>query len=583
MDFSRIRDCIAQIYGPEAAPKIVGRLEVMLGEWQSSLPRRPSQKLSARDVLLITYADQVRDPDTPTLESLREFTGQFLEGIVNGIHILPFYPSSSDDGFSVVDYRSVDLAYGDWEDISRLGRHFRLTFDAVINHASVQGAWFKAFLRNEDPYKDYFITVNGNPDLSAVVRPRTTPLLTKFRTPRGDRAVWTTFSADQADLNYSNPKVLLEVLDLLLFYISRGAALIRLDAIAYVWKEVGTRCIHLPQTHAIVRLMRAVLDQAAPHVRLLAETNVSHLENLSYLGDGSNEAHLVYNFALPPLILHAFFSGQAATLSDWAAGLVLPSDEAAFFNVLATHDGIGLNGAQGILSDAQILELAERAEPSGSRTAMRSNSDGTSSPYEINVNFHDALDNCGPNADTELGVVRFLTAHAIMLAFKGMPGVYFHSLFGSRGWQEGADSSGRARSVNREKLGSTALTDELADPRSRRSKVYCGMRRLLRGRQGCAAFAPDAAQHVLRVGSGIFAIARGREGDAGQVLCVHNVTAQEQILHCSAWTAGGGTRQQVSDLIGLGRYDWDAMGTLHLHPFQSMWLTINSGGDGISK
>ncbi|MFH1184387.1 MAG: sugar phosphorylase [Chloroflexota bacterium] len=579
-DFTRIRDSIGQIYGLETVPGIMGPLEVMLRARLPSLPRPAAQGLSERDVILITYADQVRDADRPPLESLHECAGQFLEGLVNGIHILPFYPSSSDDGFSVIDYRSVDPAYGDWADIARLGRHFRLMFDAVVNHASAQGAWFKAFLRNEDPYKDYFVTVKGDADLSAVVRPRTPPLLTEFPTARGDRAVWTTFSADQADLNYGNPDVLLEMLDLLLSYVAHGATFIRLDAIAYLWKEVGTTCIHLPQVHAIVRLMRAILDQAAPHVMLLTETNVAHAENMGYLGDGSNEAHLVYNFALPPLILHAFCSGQAATLSDWAAGLVMPSEETAFFNVLATHDGIGLNGARGILTEAEVLHLARRIEASGGRISMRANPDGTSSPYEINANYYDALESSGPNTDTELGVARFLTAHAIMLAFKGIPGVYFHSMFGSRGWEEGVSRSGQARSVNREKLGRAALTDELANPRSLRSRIYGGMERLLRARQVCAAFAPRAEQCVLRVGSGIFAFTRGPDGDGGQVLCVHNVTAQEQSFRCGAWILGHGVHRQAEDLISSRRFKWESEANLSLGPYETIWLRIRKRENG---
>ena len=580
-DFSRIRDCIGQIYDVEAVPGVMGRLEIMLLGKYSSLPRPATRGLSERDAMLITYPDQIRDPDKPPLECLHEFAEQRLRGMLNGIHLLPFYPSSSDDGFSVVDYRSVDPEYGDWEDIARLEGRFRLMFDAVVNHASVRGAWFKAFLRNEDPYKDYFVTVKGDADLSAVVRPRTLPLLTKFPAATGDRAVWTTFGADQADLNYSNPGVLLEMLDLLLFYVAQGATFIRLDAIAYLWKEAGTTCIHRPQVHAIVRLMRAVLDHAAPHVMLLTETNVAHAENMSYLGDGSNEAHLVYNFALPPLILHSFHSGQAATLSDWAAGLSLPSEEPAFFNVLATHDGIGLNGAREILTEKEILELARRTEASGGRIGMSSNSDGTSSPYEINANYYDAMGSSGSSTDTELGAARFLTAHAVMLAFKGMPGVYFHSLFGSRGWHDGVSRSGQARSVNREKLNRAALEEELAKPATLRSHIYCGMRRLLRARQRSAAFAPRSEQCVLRAGSGVFAFTRGPESDGGQVLCVHNVTAREQTFPCNAWKAGAGTKRQVEDLIGARRYDWHSMVSLHLRPFQSMWLRISSGRDGI--
>src|SRR5690606_35016656 len=108
-------------------------------------------------------------------------------------------------------------------------------------------------------------------------------------------------SADQVDLNFKNPAVLLATTRALLFYVEHGAKFIRLDAIAYLWKEIGTPCIHLPQTHQVIQLMRAVLDEVAPDVRLITETNVPHPDNISYFGAGTNEAQLVYNFALPPL------------------------------------------------------------------------------------------------------------------------------------------------------------------------------------------------------------------------------------------------------------------------------------------
>ena len=160
--------------------------------------------------------------------------------MVDDIHLLPFYPYSSDDGFSVIDYKQVNPALGTWDDVARVGQNFHLMFDGVINHISAQSAWFKAFLQDDPKYRDYFIVVEGEPDLSQVVRPRTLPLLTEFTTPSGAKKVWTTFSADQIDLNYANPEVLLDIIDVLLFYVAHGAELIRLDAIAYLWKEIGT-------------------------------------------------------------------------------------------------------------------------------------------------------------------------------------------------------------------------------------------------------------------------------------------------------------------------------------------------------
>ena len=318
------------------------RVEKLIAEYHDRIPAQ-EYRLSERDSILITYGDQVQVGGEKPLQTLSAFCKQHLTGIINGIHILPFYPSSSDDGFSVVDYRKVDLSLGNWEDISSMQNHFRLMFDGVINHISSQSEWFKAFLRDGPQYRDYFITVKGSPDLSQVIRPRTLPLLTTFQTLSGEKHMWTTFSEDQIDLNYKNPEVLLEILDVLLLYAERGATFIRLDAIAYLWKEIGTTCINLPQTHRIIQFLRAALNEVAPHVHFITETNMPHPDNISYFGDGTNEAQLIYNFALPPLILHTFYTGDVRVLSNWAKTLILRSNKTTFFNFLSSHDGIGLN------------------------------------------------------------------------------------------------------------------------------------------------------------------------------------------------------------------------------------------------
>lgn len=183
------------------------------------------------------------------------------------------------------------------------------------------------------------------------------------------------------DLNARNPVVLTALLEARCSSTQQKARFIRLDAIAYLWKEIGTACIHLPQTHAVIQLMRAVLDLAAPHVKLITETNVPHRDNISYFGDGRNEAQLVYNFALPPLVLHALLRGDASYLNQWAAGLAAPTPETAFFNFLASHDGIGLNPARGILPEAEIGFLVERCQARRLHQ-YKQNADGSSSPMK---------------------------------------------------------------------------------------------------------------------------------------------------------------------------------------------------------
>jgi len=145
-------------------------------------------------------------------------------------------------------------------------------------------------------------------------------------------------------------------------YVRRGADIIRLDAVTYLWAEPGTRCIHLEQTHQIVKLLRDVLDVVAPHVALITETNVPHEENISYFGNGYDEAQMVYNFALPPLVLYTMYKEDATVLSEWASNLEPPSDQTCFFNFLDSHDGIGLLGVKNILPKNQIDFIIEKAK-----------------------------------------------------------------------------------------------------------------------------------------------------------------------------------------------------------------------------
>jgi sucrose phosphorylase len=521
--------CLALLYRADDAPLLLVRVEKLIADYRLRIPAR-SGKLTERDSFLIAYGDQVQSPNEKPLQTLSAFCKQYLTDVVGGIHILPFYPWTSDDGFSVVDYRKVDSNLGDWDDIASMQSHFRLMFDGVINHISSQSEWFQGFLRGDPRYRDYFISVEGSPDLSKVVRPRALPLLTNFNTPSGEKRVWTTFSADQIDLNFKNPEVLLEILDTLLIYVERGAAFIRLDAIAYLWKEIGTTCIHLPQTHQVIQFLRAALNEAAPHVHLITETNVPHADNIAYFGDGTNEAQLVYNFVLPPLTLHTFHTGDARVLSNWAKTLTLPSDRTTFFNFLASHDGIGLNPVRGILSNEEIDSLVKKTLEHGGLVSYKENSDGTQSPYEMNINYFDALSNPNGAEPLDLQVDRFIAAQAIMLSLLGVPGIYFHSLFGSRGWIEGVKQTGRHRTINREKLQFDQLQNELADATSLRYKVFTDYSRLLKTRSGSPAFHPHGTQRILDLHPSVFAVERISPDSKSSVVCLHNVCADKVVV-----------------------------------------------------
>ena len=533
---SKIMDHLIFLYGSEQADSVWSRLETILDDFYDSNPSLSESAagfLSQRDAMLITYGDQISEPGRPPLQTLAEFVEAHLCGVVSGVHILPFYPYSSDDGFSVIDYRQVDPSLGTWDDVACLEQNFRLMFDAVINHISRHSRWFQGFVRGESPYTDYFIPVDPDIDLSAVVRPRALPLLTPVETVNRVKHVWTTFSDDQIDLNYANPEVLLEILDLLLFYAAQGAAFIRLDAIAYLWKEIGTSCIHLPQTHRVIKLFRAVLDAVAPDVILITETNVPHEENISYFGDpvpetgSTDEAQLVYQFPLPPLVMHSLVSGSARALSEWAAELKAPP-QATFFNFTASHDGIGVMPVRGLLSEIEVQALIDTALAHGGKVSYKANADGSRTVYELNISYFDALSDPAAGEPQSVQVKRFIISQAIMLAMAGLPGIYVHSLLGSRNWREGVAQTGHNRTINRQKFDRASLEAELAAPDSLRHQVFSAYTRLLRARAAEPAFHPYGRQQVLFLNKGVFALLRISLNGESRVLCLHNVSAKEQ-------------------------------------------------------
>ena len=319
-----IRRRFSSLYGVERADPLMERFHQLVGRYGVGAHRGSIAKpLTQRDALLITYADMVSEDGKSPLATLREFCTARLKGAFSAIHLLPFYPWTSDDGFSVVDYREVEESYGTWEDASRMAEEFELMFDLVLNHCSAKSPWFKEYASAVEPGMNYILEGDEEEDLSSVVRPRSSPLLTSFQTLRGERSVWTTFSPDQVDLDWTSPDLLFEFLDAILFYVSMGCRILRLDAVAFLWKKIGTSCLHLPETHEVVKLIRNLLEVVAPEVLILTETNAPHEENASYFGKG-DEAHAVYQFTLPPLLLHGLLRGTATHLTSWAEQLKPP-------------------------------------------------------------------------------------------------------------------------------------------------------------------------------------------------------------------------------------------------------------------
>lgn len=568
----RIRERFARLYGEASQDILTERLHMMFGRYGLGMgPPHRGQPWSEKDTVLITYGDMVQAPGQAPLAVLKRFADKRLQDAISTIHLLPFYPYSSDDGFSVIDYRQVNPSYGAWSDVRSLSESFDLMFDLVLNHCSKESEWFRDFLNGVAPARDFFHTVDDpDTDLSKVVRPRSLPLLTPFHTQDGEKHVWTTFSDDQVDLNFANPDLLFEFLDILMLYVKYGARIVRLDAIAFLWKKIGTTCLHLPETHEVVKLFRDFLEMVAPEVILLTETNVPHQENISYFGHG-DEAQMVYQFPLPPLLLHALLTGNGKYLTEWAASLGDIPDGCTYFNFTASHDGIGVRPLEGLVSDEELDKTVEAVVQRGGRVNTRRLSNGRDKPYELNITYYDALSDPHDN-DMATHIARFMCSQTIMVALQGIPGIYFHSLTATPNYVAGVEETGHNRTINRRKWQIGELQENLQRRSGSTSKVFDAYLDLLRRRRACSAFHPSAPQLVLQAGDQIFAIERQTMENGTPVLCLHSLVGDPIEITVKGLSQTAGDTTAWRDLLT----DQDVKltkGKLKLKPYQCRWLT----------
>ena len=582
----RIFNRLSLLYGEEKAKEIMPELERILKVYYAFKPPEmienekifnPNERFTERDIILITYGDLLRGEEHSPLATLAKFCDTYLEGSINTLHILPFFPYSSDRGFAVIDFETVDPHLGTWHDIEELGKRYQLMFDGVINHVSSKSRWFQEFLNGNPDYKDFFIAFDSPDALTPeqrklIFRPRTSDILTEYHGIDGPVYVWTTFSPDQIDLNYKNPKVLLRVIKILLLYVQRGANIIRLDAVTYLWAEPGTRCIHLRQTHEIVKLFRDILDIVAPYVALITETNVPHEENISYFGNGTDEAQMVYNFALPPLVLYTFYKGDTTALNRWAKTLMPPSNATTFFNFLDSHDGIGLMAVKNILPEDEIDLLVEIATERGGLVSYKTGEDGEQEPYEINITWFSALNQVEIEEDTLLQVKRFVASRLIALVLKGVPGIYLHSLIGTQNDILAVRATRSNREINRTILDHRAIEASLNDTSSRIFLINRELGRFIKLRTKLRPFHPQGVQRILEIDPKVFAVLRtAPEGDQ-HLLCLVNVTAQPVQLriplsavqvHAPRW----------HDLVrNIELTVGDGVLSLDIPPYEAFWL-----------
>ena len=520
------------------------------------------------DIIMITYGDSVIDEDERPLVTLNKFMHRYCKNTINNVHILPFFPYSSDDGFSVIDYSTVNEALGSWDDIEAIAKDYGLMTDLVINHCSARSVWFDNFVKGEGPGSDFFFTADPADDLSLVTRPRVSPLLRETETADGTKYVWCTFSHDQVDFDFRNPKVLLAFIDIIKLYIDKGAKIFRLDAVAFLWKIVGTNSINLFQTHEVIRLIRTLIEHVDPSIIIITETNIPNRENLTYFGN-ANEAHAIYNFSLPPLLVNTLVSGDCTYLKSWMMSMPPAQNGTAYFNFIASHDGIGLRPAEGLLSEEEISDLVHAMQHFGGKVSWRASEHGQQKPYEINITLFDALQGTIKGPD-KYQVDRFICAHAIMLGMEGIPGIYIHSLLGTSNDYEKVANTGQNRSINRKRWDFNELEALLDSPFSQHHKVLTRISQLIRIRKAHPAFHPNATQFTLQLGNQIFGYWRQSLDRKQSIFCISNICDEEQTILLSDINLIG--TDNWIDLITRDEISLSS-GFLQMKPYQVLWIS----------
>ena len=532
------------------------------------VPLRHYNNWDQNDIVLITYGDSIENGEQKPLQTLHQFLNEYCADTINSVHILPFFPYSSDDGFSVIDYSSVNESLGNWDDISALCSDYRLMSDLVINHCSARSAWFNNFIKGEGPGSDFFFTASPLDDLSSVVRPRTSELLRLTETAQGEKYVWCTFSHDQVDFDFRNPKVLLAFVSIIRQYLDVGIRIFRLDAVAFLWKKVGSSCINLEQTHEVIRLLRTLIEHAVADAVIITETNIPNRQNLTYFGN-ANEAHGIYNFSLPPLLVNTLVTGSCRHLKAWLGSMPPAQNGTFFFNFIASHDGIGLRPAEGLLNDSELSTLVNTMQNFGGRISWRMAENGGQKAYEINIALYDALQGTTRGQD-KWGLERFICAHAIMFALEGIPGLYIHSLLGTQNDYEKVRNTSQNRSINRHKWAYSQLKEALDSPFNQHAKVLQRMTHLLEVRKKQAAFHPNATQFTLQLGDQVFGFWRQSLDRRQSIFCIYNISDQQQVV-------------RLSDINLIGTDNWvDLLSeqtvcqedlSLPLAPYRAVWIS----------
>ena len=541
----------------------VNEIIQLINNYNKKNKYKSNLKVTEKTTMVISYGNSITDGNVKSLKAFNEFFKKYLNNSFNTIHFLPFYPSSSDSGFAVKDHYKIDPRLGSWSNINNISKNASIMADLVINHSSARGLWFSNFLKNKSPGKDYFFTVDKKFNSSKVVRPREHKLLKRIKLFDKNRYLWRTFSPDQIDLNFQNPKVLMRFIKIILNLISHGVKIFRLDAIAYLWKQNGTSCINHQKTHNIIKLIRSICDLLKTKTIIITETNLPEKENLSYFGN-NDESNWVYNFSLPPLLVYSLLFEDSSKITKWSMSLPNTKKGNNYLNFIASHDGIGMRPVEGILEKNKQKKLLKRLEANGSEFSYRKIHGKGKKVYEANITLFNAFKKSDFDKNGKFYFERYFAAHTIMMSFEGIPAIYFNSIFGNSNDNSKFIISGNKRDLNRYRWNKTKLENHLKDKNSKQYKFYKKMTLLIKIRKNQKAFHPDAPRKTLNLGKNFFGIKRTSVDKKQSIVCITNITSDKQTIVLNKDILKG--KNLLGEKIQVNGKN------IELLPFQTIWL-----------
>ena len=526
--------------------------------------KKEDLKINESTSLVICYGNSVTDGNKKSLKVFNKFYKKYLKNNFDSVHFLPFYPSSSDSGFAVKDHYKIEPRLGSWKDVKLISKNCNLMADLVINHSSARGLWFSNFLKNKSPGKDYFFTVDKNFNSKKVIRPREHKLLKKIKLSNETKYLWRTFSPDQIDLNFKNPKVLIRFIKIIFNLINNGVRIFRLDAIAYLWKENGNTCINHTNTHNIIKFIRLVFNLLKTECIIITETNLPEKENLSYFGN-NDEANWIYNFSLAPILVYSLLFEDSNKITKWSKNFPIAKLNNNYLNFIASHDGIGMRPTEGILSTNTQKKFLIRLKKNGGEFSYRKVQGVKKKVYEANITLFNAFKCSDFDKSGIFGFERYMAAHTIMISFDGIPAIYFNSMFGNSNDNSKYIISGNKRDLNRYRWNKDKIEDHLKDQNSKQNKYYKNMSNILAIRSKQKAFHPNAIRKTLKLGTNFFGIKRVSTDNKQSIYCITNMTSKLQLLKLNKniFYKRKLFKSKLTKKSGKIQFD----------PFQTVWLT----------